>query len=308
MTKQLIRSATAAALVIAQIAPALAQPAPPTPPTQGGPQISPPRPDLPQIQPPRPGTGGPQIQPPRPVGLQPVRPPVQPQPPTPPIGNSGNFAGVIRCESVGNRWRQCNARTGNRVELVRRLSGTCQRGRTWGFTRTYVWVERGCRADFGYGYASTSNPYPHPQPQPIRNPDRGSSNGPSTGAVIAGVVVAGGLIALLASRKKSSSPNTPASTAPETYRAGPPATLRADLSAIPSAARTSVQNCLFDAARQIGVTGGTKLSYDRTTSLEPGNGGWRFGAAVTASYPDGDRALTIYCRATPTKVIQLDFS
>ena len=304
MTKQLIRSVTVAALVIAQIAPALAQ-RPPGPQPLPVPQpVSPPRPDLPQIQPPRPGTGGPQIQPPRPVGPQPVRPPVRPLPPTPPIGASGNYAGFVRCESIGNRWRQCTVRTGNRVDLTRRLSGTCQRGRDWGFTRNYVWVERGCRADFGYGYANTGNPYPQPQPQPIRNPDRG----PSTGAVIAGVVVAGGLIALLASRKKSSTPNAPVSTAPQTYPAGPPATLSADLSSLPSAARASVQNCLFDAARQIGVTGGTRLSYDRTTSLEPGNGGWRLGAAVTASYPDGDRALTLYCRATPTKVIQLDFS
>jgi hypothetical protein len=85
MKMHCIQFATTSALIVAQIAPSLAQPVPPTAPSQGGPQVMPARPDVPQIQPPRPGTGGPQIQPPRPVGPQPVRPPVRPQPPTPPV-------------------------------------------------------------------------------------------------------------------------------------------------------------------------------------------------------------------------------
>ena len=312
MLTHFIRLTTTTAIILAQVGPSLAQPVPPTAPSTGGPQVQPPRPDRPQILPPRPGTGGPQIQPPRPVGPVPVRPPVRPLPPTPPVIDrpqilppvyqGRNFAGIIRCESFRDRRRECSANTVNRVELVRTLAGSCQRGRSWGFTRNHVWVERGCRADFGYGYANTGNPYPMPQPQPDRD------RGPSAGAVIAGVVVAGGLIALLASRKKAPTPEAPTSTAPATFPAGPPATLSADLSSIPSAARSSVQNCMFDAARQIGVTGGTTLRFDRTTSLEPGNGGWRIRAAMTASYPDGDRALEMYCRATPTKIVQLDFS
>lgn len=311
MTTNLIRLATTTALVIAQIAPAVAQPVPPTAPSQGGPQVWPARPDVPQIQPPRPGPGSPQIQLPRPVGPAPVRPPVRPLPPTPPVIErpqilppfypGRNFAGVIRCEAFNNRYRRCNANTGNRVEIVRTLSGSCRRDRSWGFTRNYVWVVRGCRADFGYGYAGTGNPYPVPQPQPVRD------RGPSTGAVVAGVVVADGLIALLASRKKAATPETSVPT-PETFPAGPPATLSADLSSLPSAARASVQNCMFDAARQIGVTGGTMLRFERTISLDPGNGGWRVRAAMTASYPDGDNSLDMYCRATPTKIVQLDFS
>ena len=297
MTPQLVRLTLASALVMAQITPAVAQPLPQTVPSQGGPQVLPPRPDLPQIQPPRP-----------------VRPiPVRPRPPTqppvidrpqiqPPIYQGRNFAGFIRCESSNNRWRQCNANTANRVELVRALSGNCQRGRSWGMTRSYVWVERGCPADFGYGYGNVGSPNPGPQPQPVRD------RGPSAGVVIAGVVVAGGLIALLASRKTSRTTEASAPPMPETFPAGPPAALSADLSSIPNAARSAVQNCMFDAARQIGVTGGTKLRFERTTTLEPGNGGWRFRAAVTASYPDGDRTLDMYCRSTPTEVIQLDFS
>ena len=310
MTKQLIRLTIVTALAVAQIGPAVAQP---TSPTQGGPQISPPRPDVPQIQPPRPIPVRPvpvrpvPVRPvpvrPAPIGVFPVPPPVIERPQIqPPIYPGRNFAGFVRCESFNNRWRQCNANTKGRVELVRTLSGTCQRGRSWGMTANYVWVERGCRADFGYGYANVGNPYPVPQPQPIRD------RGPSAGAVIAGVVVAGGLIAILASRQKSTTPGASAPPEPQTFPAGPPATLSADLSSIPGDAQSAVQSCMFDAARQIGVTGGTKLRFERTTSLEPGNGGWRFRAAMTASYPNGDRALDMYCRATPTKVIQLDFS
>ena len=65
---------------------------------------------------------------------------------------------------------------------------------------------------------------------------------------------------------------------------------------------------MTDAARQIGVTGGTKLSYDKLVSLEQGNGGWRIRAAMTATYPDGAKAVEMYCRATPSDIIQLDFS
>lgn len=59
--------------------------------------------------------------------------------------------------------------------------------------------------------------------------------------------------------------------------------------------------------RQVGVTGGTRLRYDSLVSLEPGNGGWRLRANLVGTYPDGDRAIPIYCRATPTEVIELTF-
>ena len=301
MSSEFIHIALTSALIVAQFSTAVAQPVLPT---------GPPRPDLPQVQPPRPDL--PQIQPARPTYPAPVQPPIRPQPPTPPygerpqilppVGPGDNFAGVARCESRNNRWQRCRVSTSNRVELVARLSGACQRGRTWGFTQDYVWVDRGCRANFGYGYASTSTLYPLPAPQPVRD------RSPNAGAVIAGVVVAGGLIALLANRNKASAPTQAVAETPRTYSSGPPATMSADLSSLPSSARSSVQNCMFDAARQVGVTGGTRLRLDRTNSLEQGNGGWRLSAAVTATYPSGDRALQMYCRATPSEVIQLDFS
>ena len=226
-------------------------------------------------------------------GPQPVRPTPLPQP-------VDDFAGTIRCESWQYKYQQCEVPTNNRVELVRRIAGTCNSGRQWGYSANFIWVNQGCRADFRYGY---NNLVPLPGPRPDKD------KGPSTGLIIGGVVVAGGLLALLLSKKKK----TPAGEevaveAPTTYPAGPPATLSANLTSLPSASRSSVQNCMSDAARQIGVTGGTRLSYDRLVNLEQGNGGWRIRAAMTATYPDGARSIEMYCRATPTQIIQLDFS
>lgn len=244
---------------------------------------SPPRPGGPQVQPPRPHPGGPQIQPPRPY--------------------PGNQNGrTIRCESRNGRTQRCSARTENRVQIVRRLGGSCTQGRSWGYTSSQIWVSNGCRAEFAYGRGvGGGGQYPG-YPRPEKN------KGPSTGAIIAGVAVAGGLIALLASSGKKKSEAAPEPTVPATYPPGPPAALSANLSALPVNARPSVQTCLFEAAKQIGATGGSRLRYDRLVSLEQGNGGWRFGASLTATYPDGNRTLPLYCRATPTKVIQLDFA
>ena len=213
-----------------------------------------------------------------------------------------DYAGTIRCESRGNRYEQCNVPTNNRVELIRNIGGRCNAGRQWGYDANYLWVNNGCRAEFAYGYNNLT-PLPGPEPE--------KDKGPSTGLIIGGIVVAGGLIALLASKnKKKKEADAPASadTATPTYPAGPPATLSANLSALPSASRSSVQNCLNDAARQVGATGGTKLSYDRLVTLEQGNGGWRIRAAMTATYPDGAHTIEMYCRATPTQIIQLDLS
>ena len=224
--------------------------------------------------------------------------------PTPLPQPVDDYAGTLRCESRSNRYEQCNVRTNDRVELVRRLGGKCNAGRQWGYTADYIWVDKGCRAEFGYGYRN------------VRPPEKDKDKGPSTGLIIGGIVVAGGLLALLASQKKKK----PETATPESgsssggsggegsYPPGPPATLSANLSALPSASRPSVQNCMNDAARQIGATGGTRLTYDRLVNLEQGNGGWRIRAAMTATYPDGAKTVEMYCRATPSDIIQLDFS
>ena len=210
-----------------------------------------------------------------------------------------DYAGVINSESWNYSYQQCNVRTNDRVELTRKIAGKCNAGRQWGYTGDYIWVDKGCRAEFGYGYRNS-------------RPDKDKDKGPSTGLIIGGAVVAAGLIALLASGKKKKPAETTApatgSGGETTYPAGPPAALSANLSALPSAARPSVQNCMTDAARQIGVTGGTRLSYDKLISLEQGNGGWRIRAAMTATYPDGAKPIEMFCRATPSDIIQLDFT
>jgi len=302
------------ALTAQAIAPMMAQaqtrPAPvdePVPlprPTPGRPEIQPPRPNpgRPEIQPPRPNPGRPEIQPPRPNPGRPEIQPPRPNPGYPGYDRDRGYAGRLVCESRGNRLKRCNARTENRVVLLTR-GGNCSEGRSWGYDRRSIWVSRNCRGTFAYGYGNDwGNDWGNGRP------DR--DKGPSAGLVIGGVAVAAGLVALLASRNKKTSAPTETSVpeTPPSYPPGPPASLSADLSSLPADARPSMQTCLFEASRQIGATGGTRLRFERATSTEPGNGGWRFGADLTATYPDGDRSVPIYCRATPSKVVQLDFT
>ena len=55
----------------------------------------------------------------------------------------------VVCESRDFRYRHCAAPVGRDVDLVRQLSRTeCRYGRTWGYDRTGVWVDRGCAAEF----------------------------------------------------------------------------------------------------------------------------------------------------------------
>ena len=216
--------------------------------------------------------------------------------PTPLPQPVDDYAGTLNCESWSYKYQQCNVRTNDRVDLVRKIAGKCNAGRQWGYTGDYIWVDKGCRAEFGYGYSNT------------RPPEKDKDKGPSTGLIIGGIVVAGGLLALLASQKKKKADGTATEETATTHPARGPATLSANLSSLPSAARPSVQNCMTDAARQIGITGGTRLSYDKLISLEQGNGGWRIRAAMTATYPDGAKQVEMYCRATPSDIIQLDFT
>ncbi len=218
--------------------------------------------------------------------------------PQPPSGNwdSQNFAGTLECVSRGRQQERCYVGTENRVELLYQESSRCVAGQNWGYTRDFIWVSNRCKATFGYG-----NRY---SPQPTRP----GNNGPSAGAIIGGVLVAGGLIALLTRGKAKSSQDESAATAKPEFPPKPPATISADLTPVQTAARSSLQNCLFEAARQIGVTGGSRLKFDRVTSLVQGNGGWRINAALTSTYPDGDRTTPMFCRATPGQVIELTFT
>ena len=59
---------------------------------------------------------------------------------------------VVRCESRDYRERLCRAETSGGVRLARQLGdAACRQGRTWGTTRSGIWVSNGCRADFEVG-------------------------------------------------------------------------------------------------------------------------------------------------------------
>jgi len=65
---------------------------------------------------------------------------------------------TFRCESDGNRYRQCNVDTRGGVALVRQLSSNrCVEGRSWGYDRGGVWVSDGCRAEFRTGGGGWGN-------------------------------------------------------------------------------------------------------------------------------------------------------
>ncbi len=56
---------------------------------------------------------------------------------------------TLTCSSDDGRRHYCQADTRRGVVLTRQRSGSpCQQGRTWGYDRRGVWVDRGCRADF----------------------------------------------------------------------------------------------------------------------------------------------------------------
>jgi len=60
---------------------------------------------------------------------------------------------VITCSSGDMRRQECEANIrGRNVRLVRQRSDAdCIYGRTWGYGKKHIWVDRGCRADFEVG-------------------------------------------------------------------------------------------------------------------------------------------------------------
>lgn len=102
------------------------------------------------------------------------------------IGSSSSEAKVIvpqrtvTCSSSDMHYHYCRAETDNHVRLRKQISGApCIQGRSWGYDRHGIWVDRGCRAEFEYG-------------------NDGSSG--KTAAIVGGVAAAGILAAVLTSR------------------------------------------------------------------------------------------------------------
>jgi hypothetical protein len=58
----------------------------------------------------------------------------------------------IYCASDNGGRNSCPTDTRGGVQLIRQRSGSpCDYGRTWGYDRRGIWVDRGCRADFQIG-------------------------------------------------------------------------------------------------------------------------------------------------------------
>lgn len=70
------------------------------------------------------------------------------------------YGEAIYCSSDNGRLNYCSADTRGGVRLVRQRSDSpCVAGRTWGFDRRGIWVDRGCRAEFVTGENSRGRDY-----------------------------------------------------------------------------------------------------------------------------------------------------
>jgi Protein of unknown function (DUF3011)/YMGG-like Gly-zipper len=76
-------------------------------------------------------------------------------------GGVGNYGGqLIYCASDDMRRHTCPINTSGGVRLAHQKSGSaCVQGRTWGFNRNSIWVDRGCRGDFEVGRGSSGSSY-----------------------------------------------------------------------------------------------------------------------------------------------------
>ena len=69
--------------------------------------------------------------------------------PPPPYPGYDNYARQVRCNSGNMDYVRCNTGRIRSAELSRQYSGSpCIFGQTWGYRRDFIWVDRGCRADF----------------------------------------------------------------------------------------------------------------------------------------------------------------
>ncbi|HET6219335.1 MAG TPA: DUF3011 domain-containing protein [Acidobacteriaceae bacterium] len=61
----------------------------------------------------------------------------------------------VTCASDDGKRHLCRVDTSRGVQMTNQRSGSpCIQGQTWGYSRSGIWVDRGCRADFylGTGY------------------------------------------------------------------------------------------------------------------------------------------------------------
>nr|WP_310522151.1 DUF3011 domain-containing protein [Polymorphobacter sp.] len=224
------------------------------------------------------------------------------------------YAGNIRCESQNFRTQRCNVRTQNRVTLVQQQGNSpCRRGQTWRYDANAITVSDGCRGTFAYGYGNV--------------PPGKDSNGNALPWILAGAGATAGIAAIVNSGNNNPPPPearpapplpqeapppvaappvppAPPAIAGPPFPAQPPAKIDANLQMLTAAQQPSMQSCLFEGARQVGVGGGSVLRLDGVDRIEQGNGGWRFTFRATGTFPDRDRRFSVFCRSTPTSVIE----
>ncbi|MFN3370580.1 MAG: DUF3011 domain-containing protein [Sphingomonadaceae bacterium] len=246
---------------------------------------------------------------PQPTPLPAPIPPVATPLPAP-VPSQRYFAGTVRCESQNHRTRSCRARTQNRVEIVQVHGGSCVRGRSFTYDEWSITVRDGCRATFAYGYGNVR--------------PKASSGGNALPWVLAGAGATAGIVALANSGSSSPEPEArpapppppppppPAQTAPPPppdmqgppFPALPPARIDANIQFLTPDQQRSMQTCLFEGARQTGLTGGSVFRFDAMDQIEQGSGGWRFRFRATGTWPNGERQGSIFCRATPTQIVE----
>ncbi|MFZ4689258.1 MAG: DUF3011 domain-containing protein [Polymorphobacter sp.] len=67
-----------------------------------------------------------------------------------PGGGGGGYPSgqIIECSSRNYQPERCSARINSGVQIDRVLGGECIQGRSWGWDRSGIWVNNGCRARF----------------------------------------------------------------------------------------------------------------------------------------------------------------
>ena len=61
----------------------------------------------------------------------------------------GGGSQVVTCSSDDMHRHYCPADTRGGVQLLKQRSdASCRQGRSWGYDRSGIWVDHGCRADF----------------------------------------------------------------------------------------------------------------------------------------------------------------
>lgn len=86
-----------------------------------------------------------------------------PPPPADLRGDSGQLPDEVTCASDGGRQVECPMNTRGRVTMTKQLShAACVEGRSWGLSRSGVWVKDGCRASFARDTANGYDSLPPP--------------------------------------------------------------------------------------------------------------------------------------------------